>query len=179
MKFLRKPANTFSGENKKELAQIRWLTEFIIFGLVISGVTAFPLLHELNLLVSFLVDETESLNADHYTGLAHWVLTVREGLDVTYAKYPFIAYGTDWLAFGHIIIALFFIPTYKEPVRYKYNYTVGVWAFVLVIPLALICGEVREIPIYWRFVDCMFGIIALFPLFYIKHLIKKIEAKGG
>lgn len=148
---------------------------FIIFGLVISGVTAFPLLYELNVLASFFVNESGSLNPADYSGLGHWILKVREGLDETYSKYPFIAYGTDWLAFGHIIIALFFIPALVNPVRYQENYTVGIWACFLVVPLAMICGQIREIPVYWRLIDCLFGVVAVIPLFYIKHLIKKLE----
>ena len=31
---------------------------------------------------------------------------VRDALNDTYSRYPFIAYGTDWLAFGHFVIAL-------------------------------------------------------------------------
>jgi hypothetical protein len=164
---------------KKEIIQIRWLTGVIIFGLVLSGVTAFPLLHELNVLASFFVDETGNLNAENYSGPAHWVMKVREGLDKTYSKYPFIAYGTDWLAFGHIVISLFFIPAFAQPLRYQHNYSVGIWASILVIPLAFICGEIRGIPVLWRLTDCMFGIIALLPLFYIEHLIRKIEAADG
>ncbi len=34
---------------QKELTQIRWLTRFIIFGLIVSGLTAFPLMYELNI----------------------------------------------------------------------------------------------------------------------------------
>ncbi len=160
---------------KNDLQKIWWLTLFIIFGLLVSGITAFPLLYELNILASFFTDDSGSLNPSNYTGFAHWILKVREGLDETYKTYPFLAYGTDWLAFGHIVIALFFIPALKDPVRYQGNYTVGIWASFLVIPLAFICGAIREIPIYWRVIDCLFGIIALIPLFYIKHLIRKIE----
>lgn len=158
-----------------ELKLIRGLTLFIIFGLLVSGITAFPLLHELNILASFFTDESGSLNPSDYSGLAHWILRVREGLDETSKTYPFLAYGTDWLAFGHFIIALFFIPAFKDPVRYQGNYNVGIWASFLVIPLAFFCGAIREIPVYWRLIDCLFGIVALIPLFYIKHLIRKIE----
>ncbi|NOX98993.1 MAG: hypothetical protein GXP30_04545 [Verrucomicrobia bacterium] len=157
------------------MRQIRGLTLFIIFGLLVSGITAFPLLYELNFLASFFVNESGSLHPSDYSGLAHWILKVREGLAETYISYPFLAYGTDWLAFGHIVIALFFIPALKDPVRYQGNYNVGIWASFLVIPLAFVCGAIREIPVYWRLIDCLFGIIALIPLFYIKHLIRKIE----
>jgi len=141
-------------------------------------VTAFPLLYELNILASFFSDGSGSLDPAGYSGLAHWVMKVRDGLEQTYKNYPFIAYGTDWLAFGHIIIALFFIHPLRDPIRYKGNYDVAVWASVLVIPLAFFCGLIREIPVYWRLVDCAFGVVALIPLFYIKALINSVEEKG-
>ncbi|MFT5107806.1 MAG: hypothetical protein ACI8XO_002573 [Verrucomicrobiales bacterium] len=140
----------------------------VIVGLIISGVTAFPLLSEMNLISRVLVGEGGSLDpADHAdAALTNWILTVREGLDVTYAEYPFIAYGTDWLAFGHIIIALFYILPYHDPLRYRGVLFVGVIASLLVIPLALICGEIRGIPFGWRLIDCSFGILCLLPLGY-------------
>ncbi|MDP4624899.1 MAG: hypothetical protein NWT08_07160 [Akkermansiaceae bacterium] len=161
------------------LRKIRILTAIIIVGLVVSGVTAFPLLHELNLLAKFFVDTEGNLDPAGYSGLAHWILLVRMGLEDTYASYPFIAYGTDWLAFGHIVIALFFVPAYREPVRYQGVFRVGIWAALLVFPLAFVCGEIRDIPIYWRLVDCLFGVVALIPLILILALIKKLEAQGS
>ncbi|MGJ8644283.1 MAG: hypothetical protein ACSHX9_12815 [Luteolibacter sp.] len=160
------------------LRKIRILTAFVIVGLVISGVTAFPLLRELNLLANFFVDAEGSMEPAGYSGLAHWILLVRKGLEDTYAAYPFIAYGTDWLAFGHIVIALFFVPAYREPVRYQGVFRVGIWAALLIFPLAFICGEIRGIPIYWRLLDCLFGVVAMVPLFYILSLVRKIESEG-
>jgi hypothetical protein len=32
--------------------------------------------------------------------------------------YPFLAYGTDWLAFAHIVIAVFFIGPLVKPKDY-------------------------------------------------------------
>ena len=63
-----------------DLKQIRIAVGIVIFGLVISGVTAFPLLHELNLLAFLLVGEGH-YQPELHTGLVHWILTVREGLE--------------------------------------------------------------------------------------------------
>jgi hypothetical protein len=149
----------------KELRQIRIAVGIVIFGLVASGVTAFPLLHELNLL-SFLLVGEGPYQPEPHSGLIHWILTVREGLEVTYQKYPFIAYGTDWLAFAHLTIALFFILPWRDPVRYEGVLKVGVAASLLVIPLALACGPLRGIPLGWRLVDCSFGLLCLPPLLF-------------
>jgi hypothetical protein len=31
--------------------------------------------------------------------------------------HPWLAYGTDWLAFAHIVIAVFFIGPFVDPVQ--------------------------------------------------------------
>lgn len=164
---------------KSSLHKIRALTAVVIFGLVISGVTAFPLLPELNFIAGFFTNSEGSLDPEEYTGAAHWFLYVRQGLDETYGKYPFMGYGTDWLAFGHIVIALFFIPAFRDPIRYQDVYRVGIWAALLVIPMAFICGPIREIPLYWQLIDCAFGVVALGPLLWILYLIKKMGKEKG
>lgn len=156
------------------LRQIRLAILIVITGLVISGVTAFPLLHEMNLLSAILAGG--STDPSQHTGLVHWILTVREGLDVTYQKYPFIAYGTDWLAFAHLMIALFFILPWKDPVRYEGVLWIGVVMSILVIPLAHICGPLRGIPFGWRMIDCSFGILCLPPLLFAIHRTRHLRA---
>lgn len=141
------------------LKQIRAAILVVIVGLVVSGVTAFPLLYEMNLLASMLAGESRDPSA--HAGLVKWILTVREGLEVTYQKYPFIAYGTDWLAFAHLMIALFFILPWRHPVRYEGVLKMGVVMCLLVIPLAFICGPIRGIPLGWRLIDCSFGVLCL------------------
>ena len=160
----------------RPLQQIRWLLGLFIAGLVLSGVTAFPLLHELNLLASILGVGDVSSPAGH-TGLAWWILRVREGLEVTYAEHPFIAYGTDWLAFAHLIIALFFIGPWIDPVRNVWVIQAGLIARVAVIPLALLCGPIREIPFYWRLIDCSFGLLGAIPLLLVLRLSKRLAAQ--
>ena len=159
------------------LRKIRIAIVVIILGLIASGITAFPLEWELRFLASFFVEAGNFEPAD-YSGLAHWILKVREGLIATGASYPFIAYGTDWLAFGHIIIALFFVPAYFDPVRYQGNLKVGLAACVLVIPLALICGPIRGIPFYWQLIDCSFGIVCFFPVLLTLRWIQAMENRG-
>jgi hypothetical protein len=151
-----------------DLKRIRIAVGIVIFGLVASGLTAFPLLHELNLLARFAGDGDGSL--------ARWILTVRDGLEATYASYPFIAYGTDWLAFAHLMIALFFILPWRDPVRYEGVLKVGVAASLLVLPLAFICGPLRGIPLGWRLIDVSFGLLCLPPLLYA---LRKTRALAG
>ena len=62
------------------------------------------------------------------------------------------------------MIALFFVLPYREPVRYEGVQWVGIWSSLLVFPLALVCGPLRGIPIYWQLVDCSFGVACILPL---------------
>ena len=145
-----------------------------IVGLLVSGITAFPLLTEMRLLTSWLglADATTPVG---HSGLYFWILTVKLGLEDMYASYPWIAYGTDWLAFGHIVIALFFIGPFIRPAEGRSVIYAGIAACVLVIPFALICGAVREIPFYWRLIDCAFGVFGIVPLLYCLRLLRHIE----
>lgn len=142
---------------------------FFIVGLVISGVTAFPLLYELRIL-SKLVGEGD---------LGLWISTIREGLETTYARYPWIGYGTDWLAFGHLVIAMFFVHPLVQPRSSRPNIIAGIVACVAIFPLAMICGSLRGIPFYWRLIDCSFGVIGLIPLVYCLFLLRKMEIESN
>ena len=98
------------------LRSIRVWLAIVILGLFISGITAFPLQHELDLVVRI----TAHFNlAEHAPALNDWFLRVDHALADTNARYPFLAYGTDWLAFAHLVIAIAFIGPYRDPVRNK------------------------------------------------------------
>ncbi|HKP03201.1 MAG TPA: hypothetical protein VJU77_07510 [Chthoniobacterales bacterium] len=158
---------------KRTLFAYRVSLGVFVGGLILSGLTAFPLLQELSLLCRWLgiIDPTayESLS-----GIRAWIAFVFVGLEKTYAAYPFVGYGTDWLAFGHFIIALFFIGPFRDPVRNAWVLRVGIVACILVIPLALICGAIRGIPFGWQLLDCSFGLLGVVPLWYCLNLTKKI-----
>jgi hypothetical protein len=149
------------------LRKIRRVLAVFIAGLVLSGVTAFPLQLELNWLVG--------LRGEGTTGFDRWILTVRDGLNDTYQKYPWMGYGTDWLAFSHLVIALFFIGPFINPVRNVAVIYAGLAACVLVLPLALICGPIRQIPFGWRLIDCSFGVIGAIPLLYVMKLTRNLS----
>jgi len=88
------------------LRKIRIVLGIFMIALVLSGLTAFPLERELAMVCSARGLE-QSHPSDVHVGLDSWLLTVRDGLRDSYLKYPWLAYGTDWLAFAHIIIAVF------------------------------------------------------------------------
>lgn len=140
---------------------IRICLIIVILGLVVSGVTAFPLREELMLGRDFLNGTGLSTV---YPDLAFWVQRVAEGLDVTGTDYPFLAYGTDWLAFAHLAIAVAFVGPLIDPVR---NVWVTIWGLIMcagIVPLALIAGAIRGLPLGWQLIDISFGVFAAVPL---------------
>jgi hypothetical protein len=150
------------------LRRIRWLLAIVIIGLLASGLTAFPLQGELDMLTRVLGIEGGEGQFPH-GGLFWWLAHARDGLRTTYAAYPFVAYGTDWLAFAHLVLALLFIGPWRDPVKNIWVIDFGLMACALVIPLALICGAMRGIPFYWRLIDCSFGVLGAVPLWLARR----------
>ena len=140
--------------------RIKWLTWLFIVGLVVSGATAISLPTELNWLASLFGPNGGS------SELAGWLLRVRDALAQTQAQHPFLFYGTDWLAFGHFVIAIAFIGALRDPVRNRWLFDFGLIACGLVIPFALVFGGLRGIPFWWRLIDCSFGVFGFIPLWF-------------
>lgn len=156
-----------TGQRDATVRSIRvWLALFMA-GLVLSGVTAFPLLTELRWLDGFCRDSAMP------AGFAAWISRVRLGLEETNARHPFIAYGTDWLAFAHLMIAVAFIGPWRDPVRNRWIIDWGLICCVAVIPLALIAGAYRGLPLGWRLIDCSFGVFGAIPLLIVRRLFGK------
>ena len=151
------------------LTKYRLVLGTFVLCLIWSGITAFPLAWEMRLLTAWF-GINPSLPPEHYRGLEFWLATVNRGLHDTYAAYPWVAYGTDWLAFAHIAIAVYFVGPLMNPLKNEWVLYAGLIGCALVLPLALICGPVRGIPFYWRLIDCSFGILGAIPLVYCLHL---------
>ncbi len=149
--------------------RIRWLTLFFIFGLFLSGATAIPLRLE----VHWLVDFFDASNSPSI--FTQWLLRIRNALDDMQSRQPFLFYGTDWLAFGHFIIALVFIGAWRDPLRNRWLFDFGLIASVLVIPFALVFGGWREIPFWWRLIDCSFGVFGFIPLWFCRRWTFELE----
>ncbi|WP_433378345.1 hypothetical protein ACQPZX_11510 [Actinoplanes sp. CA-142083] len=149
-----------------------WLVVFVI-GLAISGLTAFPLVAETRLLASVL----------HHVPapgpLVAWIDRVALGLQVTGREFPFIAYGTDWLAFAHLVIAAAFWGPWRDPVRNIWVVEWGMICCLAIIPLALIAGPIRHLPWWWLLIDMSFGVFGLIPLLVIRRLIKRLPTPAA
>lgn len=157
-----------------QLTRYRLSLGLFIAGLILSGLTAFPLLTELRLLASLLGIDSPERYAD-YHGLQHWIAYVLFGLEQTYTKFPFIGYGTDWLAFGHLAIAVFFFRPLWKPLESDWVLRCGLVCCAGIFPLALIAGHIRDIPLYWRLIDCSFGVLGALPLLYCLRLTRRMR----
>lgn len=151
-------ANLRLGEEAGLLARIRVLLVIVILGLLGSGISSLPLLSESGTIAGVLHRNGQ------FPAAAGWMSEVHHGLAATYQAYPFIGYGTDWLGFGHFVIAIFFIGPLLDPRRNLWVINAGIIACLLVIPMALISGAVRQLPFWWRLIDCAFGIFGVIPL---------------
>ena len=147
-----------------------WVIVFII-GLVLSGITAFPIETEL----AWLADHSSVFPSFFH----NWITQVYLAVKTTNQAYPYLAYGTDWLAFGHLVIALNFVGALKDPVKNIWVIQFGMIACVMVLPLAFIAGPIRGIPVYWRLIDCCFGLFGIIPLYIVYRDIRKLEAMEG
>ena len=164
-----------SGEAAKRnpIHFIRACLAIVIFGLALSGITAFPLESELTWLRSALESNSVRVIAQSIH-LLPWIRRVQEGLAQTNRAYPFLAYGTDWLAFAHLMLAILFVGAYHDPVRNRWLITFGLIACIGVIFLALIAGPVRGIPWGWRLIDCSFGVLCAGPLLLCRRAIDRL-----
>lgn len=163
--------------NPALLFRYRLSLGLFIVGLILSGVTAFPLLTELRLLASWLGIANPADYAQ-LSGLQHWIARVLFALEYNHTHFSFLAYGTDWLAFGHLCIAVFFIRPLFKPLESDWVLKCGLVCCFAVIPTALIAGQIREIPFYWRLIDSSFGVIGALPLLYCLALTRKIRSTG-
>ncbi len=151
----------------KSMRYTKKLIIFFMVMLVLSGLTAIPLEAELELACRFF--PTGSL-------VGNWLDKVYMGVQEMNSRYPYMAYGYDWLAYAHFVLALLFIGPLKDPVRNKWVIEFGLIACALIIPFALVAGHFRDIPFWWRLVDCSFGLIGFIPLTLCLREINYLES---
>jgi len=160
-------------EARRALRRIRWLVGLFIAGLILSGATAIPLESEVTWLGK-VTGARELLSQPPPPAWAEWLCRVEEALREMNARHPFISYGGDWLAFGHFVIAIAFLGAWRDPVRNRWLLDFGLIACAMVVPYALTFGALRGIPLWWRLIDCSFGILGAGPLWLARRLVKKV-----
>ena len=132
--------------------------------LALSGITAFPIQTELEYL--FTIKHILPPIFEHWiSSLGLWINSTPD----------IMFYGTDWLAFAHLVIALFFIPVYRKPVQYQGNIHIGMIACIGIFPVIFICGPLRGILFGHLLVDCSFGVIGFAVLYYINQQINRLK----
>jgi hypothetical protein len=147
--------------------KIRGMILFFMIALILSGITAFPVQTELHWLL---------LRPALVPSFAEkWLMNVYTALVETNTKFPMLAYGYDWLAFAHIVIAMVFIGPLKDPVKNVWIIDWAMLACVAIIPLAFIAGPIRNIPTFHILIDCSFGVLGLIPLFICRRWIRQLE----
>jgi hypothetical protein len=153
------------------LRRVRVLLGIFIVGLVVAGITALPVRWEARLLAGWFGEGTfvEAL----WPQMAHWLSLVAAELSTAGRNLPFLFYGTDWLAYAHFVIAIAFIPVYRDPVRHLWVIEWGIIASALVFPTALIFGPLRGIPWFWIVIDCLFGLAGIVILWPVRRWVKK------
>jgi len=149
-----------------KLKDIRRLIGVFMIMLFVSGLTAIPI--ETGL---------EHLSRLFPLGsrVGNWLDSVYFAIHDTNKRYPFLAYGYDWLAFAHFVLAILFIGPLRDPVKNKWVIEFGMIACALVVPFAIVAGYFRGIPFWWRLVDCSFGIIGIVPLYICLIKINNLE----
>ena len=153
------------------LARIRLMIGLFMLGLIVSGLTAFPLVRSTGWLLTLL----HSAQVNPASQFVQWVERVHAAIVVSQQTAPFLAYGTDWLAFAHLVIALAFIGPFLDPVRNRWVIDFGLIACAGVLPLALIAGPIRQVPFFWRVIDCSFGVAGAVPLLLCRHYLALLQ----
>ncbi len=161
-------------EPKELTKRIRYLLLLFMAALVVSGITAIPLTWEAGLL-NLLFGQGTIVSAV-LPAFSEWVSFVNRGLEAVSRDYPFISYGTDWLAFAHIVIAIAFLGPLRDPVKNLWVVEFGMIACILIVPTAYIFGSLRGIPIFWQIIDCSFGILGIIPLLLVYRYTRRLMA---
>lgn len=149
------------------LKKIRIILILFILSLIVSGITAFPIESELQFLNQY--------NSMYPELIKNWLSEIYIAVKTTNENFPYLSYGTDWLAFAHIILAIFFIGPLINPVKNIFIIQSGIIACILVFPLAFIAGNIRQIPFFWQLIDCSFGLFGAIPLIWCYYLTRKLE----
>jgi hypothetical protein len=156
--------------------RIRSGTLLFMAGLVLSGLTAIPVRWEMEVLARVL--GPDFLAGGLVPGsVAEWLARVHRGVVQTSHEHPFVWYGNDWLAFGHVVVALAFVGALRDPVRNRWLFQFGMWACALVVPWALAFGHLRGIPWWWRLIDCSFGVFGFVPPWLCHRWAGQLEAR--
>ena len=98
------------GQNRQALELRRKVQILLVLyglALIAIGLATIPLQVEIAVLENVTGDR--SALEEVWPAMAHWISRVQEGVSRAYGTYPFLQYGTDWLAFAHVVIGIAFL----------------------------------------------------------------------
>ena len=154
-------------KEKQLRRQIKMVIILTIIGLLLNGASAVPLRTEMNLLLS---------NSDSFPQfLRDWWVYVNQGVLETSDKYDFMRYGFDWLGFAHLLIAIAFIGPLRDPVKNQWVVQWGMIAAALSIAVAFGWERVRNIPVWWSFIDAGISYVAFVLLWICNRWIGQLK----
>ena len=159
--------SSLTGREAQLRQKIKLTIIVTIIGLLLNGISALPLRAELNILLS---------NPDALSDfLRDWWLYVNKGVHETSSKYNFMRYGFDWLGFAHLLIAIAFIGPLKDPVKNEWVIQWGMIASALSVVMALCWERVRDIPLWWSFIDAAIAIAAFIILWFCNKWVQELK----
>ncbi len=159
------------------LRRIRVLLVLFMAGLVLCGLSIFPLKQQIDLVAGAFGPGT--LTDRIFPPMAQWIDELHEGITYVHTDYPFLFYCTDWVGFAMIVIALVFIGPIRDPVRNIWVIQFGMLTCLLTIPAIVICGTIRGFPAFWFVLDSLFGIgglMLLYPAFRWTRQLEELKA---
>ena len=158
-------------DNLTKEKQLRWRIKaaivITIIGLLLNGISSLPLRTELKVLLGY---------SNHLPQfLVDWWTYVNQGVLETSEKYNFMRYGFDWLAFAHLTIAIAFLGPLRDPVKNQWVVKWGMIVAALSIVMAFGWERMRDIPIWWSFIDAGISYLAFLVLWLCNRWIEKLK----
>jgi hypothetical protein len=165
--------NTDYTEQKKVLRKIRVYLVIFFLGILFSLHTVMFVEVETAFFVKHFGQGT--LTAEKLPFFSEWIENLHLSISETYKTYPVMAYCMDWLTYACVVFAMFIIGPIKDPIKNIWVIQVYMLGCILGMLLPFIVGPMREIPIFWRFLDGSFGLMGFIILLIPYRLIKKLE----
>ncbi len=145
----------------------------VVLGLVLSGATIWPMEWELSTLIALLWGDAPATQGSVHA----FLVRVLDSWRTVEQDSPFLLYGFDWLAFAHIMLAVLFAMTMRDPVRNIMVLRFGLVCCACVLVLAAVFIPLRGIPYAWMLVDMAFAPACALPLWLGLRDLQRLESQ--
>jgi hypothetical protein len=157
--------------------RVRLLLTLFIIALLLAALTAWFLIPAANIARRFLGEGT--VLGSSLPSVAQWITLVQKALADTKAKYPFMFYGTDWVAFAHIVMVIACLGPLRDPVRNIWVLQFGLIGCTLMIPMTLLSGVARGLPWSWQLFDCVIAVAGAIIFLMCYRYARQMETLSG